>query len=74
MSRIEMPVRKSNTTRRMEQNVRETGFTEKTDLKESLIGHAPSYLVSWQDLKSTPEGALFHMKLTISSCSENCGL
>jgi hypothetical protein len=52
MSRIEMPFRKSNTTSRMEQNARETGFTEKRDLKESLIGHAPLYLVSWQDLKS----------------------
>jgi hypothetical protein len=39
---MEMPVRKSNTTRRMEKNVRETGFREKMDLKESLIGHAPS--------------------------------
>jgi hypothetical protein len=71
---MEMPFRNSNTTRRMEQNVRETGFTEKRDLKESLIGHAPLYLVSWQDLKSAPEGALFHVRLTIFSCSENCGL
>jgi hypothetical protein len=36
----------------MEQNVRETGLKEKTDLKESLIGHAPLYLVCWQDWKS----------------------
>jgi hypothetical protein len=46
---MDMPVRKSNTTRRMEQNVREAGFMEKMDLRESLIGHAPLCLASWQD-------------------------
>ncbi len=60
-----MPVRKSNTTRKMEQNVRETGFMEKTDLKEGLIGHAPLYLASWQDWKYAPEGAPFRVRLTI---------
>jgi hypothetical protein len=33
----------------MEKNVRETGFTEKMDLKESLMDHAPLHLASWQE-------------------------
>jgi hypothetical protein len=33
----------------MEKDVRETGFMEKMDLKESLIGHALLYLASWQE-------------------------
>ena len=36
-----MPVRKSTATRIREKKVRETGFIEKTDLKESLMGQAP---------------------------------
>jgi hypothetical protein len=46
--------------------VRETGFTEKTDLKESLIGHAPLYLVSWQDWKSE-ESLIGHAPLYLAS-------
>jgi hypothetical protein len=34
-------VRKSTTTRRMVQNVREAGFMEKKDLRENLINQAP---------------------------------
>jgi hypothetical protein len=49
MSKIEIPVRKISTTRRMAQNVRGAGFMEKKDLKESLIGHTPLSLASWQD-------------------------
>jgi hypothetical protein len=36
-------VRKSPTTRRMVQNVREKGFMEKRDLRENLINQAPQY-------------------------------
>jgi len=39
-------VRKSTTTRRMVQNVRETGFMEKKDLRENLINQAPNLKVS----------------------------
>ena len=41
MSRMEIPVRKSTATRRMEKKVSETGFMEKKDLKESLMSQAP---------------------------------
>jgi hypothetical protein len=39
-------VRKSTTTRRMVQNVREAGFMEKKDLRENLINQAPNLRVS----------------------------
>jgi hypothetical protein len=38
--------RKSTTTRRMVQNVREAGFMEKKDLRENLINQAPNLRVS----------------------------
>jgi hypothetical protein len=63
---MEMPVKKSNTTRRMEQNVRETGLKEKTDLKESLIGHAPLYLVCWQDWKSAQRALVSAQRALVS--------
>jgi hypothetical protein len=39
-------VRKSTTTRRMVQNVREAGFMEKKDLRENLINEVPNLRVS----------------------------
>jgi hypothetical protein len=38
-----MEARKSKTTRRMVQKVREKGFTEKMDLREDLIDETPQF-------------------------------
>jgi len=38
MSRMEEPVKKSTTTRKIVQKARVAGLTENKDLKESLIG------------------------------------